>query len=307
MGATILQIEPDLYLMGLNPPIPGFSNFIGSWLWKGAHGNCLVDVGPAVTADQLVDALSTLGADHLDYICLTHIHLDHAGAIGHLVHRFPGVPVVCHPKGIPHLMDPAQLWHGTVKTLGDVGKAYTAPLPVPPSAFATPDQLENAPFRVVDTPGHAPHHFSIQTDKYLFCGEAGGVCLSIDADTFYLRPATPPRFFLDATLASVDRLLALKPEILCYGHFGMRPNGVAMLTRHREQLIFWEETLMAEAGGKPMADVHDWKTWADLMLKRDPLLGAFEKLNADAQKRERGFLINSLKGFSGYLNEKAAS
>ncbi|MDL2275021.1 MBL fold metallo-hydrolase, partial [Desulfosarcina sp. OttesenSCG-928-G10] len=193
MVATIRQVESDLYLIGLVPPIPGFSNFIGSWLWKGKHAVCLVDVGPAVTADQLVKALSRLGVNHLDYICLTHIHLDHAGGAGHLVRHFSDTPVVCHPSGILHLVDPARLWQGTVKTLGAVGKAYEPPLPVSPSAFATPAQIQSAPFRLINTPGHASHHFSIATDQYLFSGEAAGVCLSVDAHTLFMRPATPPR------------------------------------------------------------------------------------------------------------------
>ena len=77
-----------------------------------------------VTADLLIDAITALGVDHLDYICLTHIHLDHAGAIGHLVRHFPDALVVCHPKGASHLVDPERLWQGTVKTLGATGRAY---------------------------------------------------------------------------------------------------------------------------------------------------------------------------------------
>lgn len=305
MPATIQQLESDLYLIGLMPPIPGFSDFIGSWLWKGEHGTCLVDVGPAVTVDQLMDALSLLDVDHLDYICLTHIHLDHAGGAGHLCQHFPEAPVVCHPNGIAHLIDPDRLWRSAVKTLGAVGKAYDPPLPMHPSVFATSEQLNAAPFQLIDTPGHAPHHFSIVTDKYLFSGEAAGVCLPVDAQTFFLRPSTPPRFFLEETLSSIDRILAKKPEILCYGHFGMRRDAMGMLTRYREQLLRWERIIAAETHGKPMADVYDWNRWVDVMLEKDPLFKAFFAFDPAVQYREREFLANSIRGFSGYLAEKA--
>ena len=105
MTAKIDQITDDLYLLTLVPPIPGFEAFICSWLYKGDQV-FIVDVGPAVTADDLITALQTLDVFGLDYILLTHIHLDHAGGIGEIAQAFPGTPIVCHPAGIPHLIDP---------------------------------------------------------------------------------------------------------------------------------------------------------------------------------------------------------
>ena len=167
--------------------------------------------GRAATADQLAGAIATLGVDRLDYICLTHIHIDHAGAVGHLARRFPGTPVVCHPKGIPHIVDPERLWQGTVKTLGETGRAYGRMLPVDPACIATERQLASAPFRLIDTPGHSPHHYAIAADGCLFAGEAGGVCLPLPSGDLYLRPATPPRFFLETSLSSIDRVMAAGP------------------------------------------------------------------------------------------------
>ncbi|MCK7504193.1 MAG: MBL fold metallo-hydrolase [Desulfobacterales bacterium] len=99
----------------------GFADFISAWLVQG-RPSFLVDVGPASTAGQLLAALDTLGVTRLDYILLTHIHLDHAGAIGQVARRFPAARIVCHEKGIPHLVDPTQLWEGTRKVLGAGGR-----------------------------------------------------------------------------------------------------------------------------------------------------------------------------------------
>jgi glyoxylase-like metal-dependent hydrolase (beta-lactamase superfamily II) len=242
--------------------------------------------------------------DRLDYICLTHIHMDHAGAVGHLAAQFPGTPVVCHPKGIPHIVDPERLWQGTVKTLGATGRAYGRMLPVAPARIAGQQQLAAAPFQLLDTPGHSPHHLAVAAGRYLFAGEAGGVCLPLPADDFYLRPATPPRFFLETSLSSIDRLMAVSPDILCYGHFGMRKGGMDMLARHREQLIFWEKTLAAEAAGRGTDAAHFADQWVDLLLARDPMLAGFPRLAPTVQARERYFLLNSVKGFAGYLAEK---
>lgn len=257
----------------------------------------LVDVGPAATATQLVEAIAALGVDRLDYICLTHIHIDHAGAVGHIARQFPGTPVVCHPKGTPHLLDPERLWQGTVKTLGETGRAYGPMLPVDPSRIATEEQLASAPFQLLDTPGHSPHHYAIAADGYLFAGEAGGVCLPLPSGGLYLRPATPPRFFLETSLSSIDRIMATRPEGLCYGHFGMQPDGMNMLARHREQLLFWKKTLAVEG----MDGDGYINRWVDLLLAADPLLHGFSQLSPDVQVRERVFLSNSVKGFAGYL------
>ena len=301
MAATVHHFGPHLFLIVLTPPISGFQDFIGAWLVVGPEAVYLVDVGPAATADPLIDAITALGVDRLDYICLTHIHIDHAGAVGHLVRQFPGTPVVCHPKGIPHIVDPERLWQGTVKTLGDTGRAYGHMLPVDPSLIATESQLASAPFQLLDTPGHSPHHYAISANCCLFAGEAGGVCLPLSSGDIYLRPATPPRFFLETSLSSIDRLMATRPETLCYGHFGMREDGMRMLERHRKQLLFWEKRLAAEAAGGGMESADFANRWVDLLLAEDPLLHGFSQLAQEVQVRERGFLRNSVRGFAGYL------
>ena len=301
MAATVHHVAPHLFLIDLTAPISGFQDFIGAWLVTGPEAVYLVDVGPAVTADQLIDAITALGVDRLDYICLTHIHIDHAGAVGHLARHFPGTPVVCHPKGTPHIVDPERLWQGTVKTLGETGRAYGPMLPVDPSWIATEPQLASAPFQLLDTPGHSPHHYAICASGCLFAGEAGGVCLPLSSGDLYLRPATPPRFFLETSLSSIDRLIATRPESICYGHFGIRKDGMNMLVRHRDQLLFWRNTLAVEAAGGAMGSLDFANRWVDLLLAEDPLLHGFSQLSPDVQVRERNFLLNSVKGFAGYL------
>jgi glyoxylase-like metal-dependent hydrolase (beta-lactamase superfamily II) len=80
MAATVHPFNPHLFLIELAPAIGGFQGFVGAWLVTGPEAVYLVDVGPAATGDQLIDAIDKLGVEQLDYICLTHIHMDHAGA-----------------------------------------------------------------------------------------------------------------------------------------------------------------------------------------------------------------------------------
>ena len=301
MTATVHQFAPHLFLIELSPAIRGFEDFVGVWLVTGPDAVYVIDTGPASTADQLTAHLARLGVRHLDYICLTHIHMDHAGAVGHLAKAFPQAPVVCHPKGAPHLVDPEKLWQGTVNTLGATGRAFGRMLPVDASRIATEPQLAASPFHLVDTPGHSPHHLAIAADGFVFAGEAGGVCLPLPSGEPYLRPATPPRFFMGTSLDSLDRLLAMAPANLCYGHFGMQSEGSTLLARHRRQLLFWEQTLAAEARRRDIFSDESADGCVDLMLASDPNLEGFAQLPTAVQERERGFLRNSVKGFTGHL------
>ena len=117
--AIIKKVTPQLSLITLVPPIIGFEDFIGVWLYQG-ETTFIVDVGPSSTANALLDILAQHQIEDLDYILLTHIHLDHAGGIGTVTERFPKTPIVCHARGISHLADPTRLWEGTLKTLGSI-------------------------------------------------------------------------------------------------------------------------------------------------------------------------------------------
>ncbi len=119
---TIWQLAEKLYLIALTPPLQGFDRFIGTWLYTGPPA-FLVDVGPAATSATLLRALGDLGIRHLDYLLLTHIHIDHAGGIGEVATAFPQALVVGHARGLPHLVQPDRLWQNSLKSLGAHGRS----------------------------------------------------------------------------------------------------------------------------------------------------------------------------------------
>ena len=89
----IHTIEDNLSLIELVPPIAGFDRFIGAWLYQDQF-SFLIDVGPAITVPDLLSALTELNITKLDYILLTHIHIDHAGGIGDIARHFPKTPII---------------------------------------------------------------------------------------------------------------------------------------------------------------------------------------------------------------------
>lgn len=296
--AEIQQIDKDLFLVTLCPPITGFKKFISAWVFTGKK-KFVVDVGPSVTSANLVQALQTLGIRTLDYIFLTHIHIDHAGGIGEMARFFPTTPIVCHNIGMSHLIDPTRLWEGTVKTLGDVARAYGPIRPVSAHRFVDASLFVSDLIQPLITPGHAAHHVSYLMGEHLFAGEAGGVCLELPCGHTYLRPATPPRLFLDTAVESVDALLAKNPAVIHYGHYGSRKNAVKMLEMHKRQLLHWEQIIGTVLRCTGVESVEE--TCLKNVLAQDPCLSGFSRLEGTVQTRELGFLKNSIRGFLGYL------
>jgi glyoxylase-like metal-dependent hydrolase (beta-lactamase superfamily II) len=301
MNAKIKKIADDLFLIPLNLPTDGFNEFISVWLYCGEI-TCLIDVGPSTTASHLLRAFDELKINQLDYILLTHIHLDHTGAIGEIAEAFPQTPIICHQAARPHLMEPSQLWEGTKKVLGSMALSYGPIKPVAGNRLLEANDFQVESVIPIITPGHAVHHVSYQTEKYLFVGEAAGVYVSLPQNTFYLRPATPPRFFLNIALQSVDSLIACHSNIICYAHFGMNEDAATMLKIHRNQLLFWEKLIQEEMNNCGSKNpVH---ACMQRLLEEDPLMAAFNHLAPDVQERERYFLQNSISGYIGYLKSE---
>jgi glyoxylase-like metal-dependent hydrolase (beta-lactamase superfamily II) len=288
--------EHHCTLIEIKQEMPGFDRFIGSWVYQDDI-NFVVDVGPANSVGYLIQALSEMGVTRLDYVLLTHIHVDHAGGLGKLLEHFPMARVVCHEKGIRHLVDPSRLWEGTQMVLKEIAESYGPYTPVVEKTFIPHTQAEIENLTIVETPGHAPHHLSFSYQGNLFAGEAAGNYYAF-GKTDYLRPATPPKFFFDVFLGSIDRLTALGAQHICYAHFGDAPDSRQMLERFRNQVFRWKEIIEEEISGSAQDMT---ARCMDRLLQDDPDLKAFELMDTDMQNRERFFMANSVRGDTEFL------
>jgi glyoxylase-like metal-dependent hydrolase (beta-lactamase superfamily II) len=204
---------------------------------------------------------------------------------------------VCHGKAISHLGDPSKLWQGSQKTLGDLAETYGPIKPVRRDRLIPHPEAQSEGIDLIETPGHAAHHLSFVLQENVFAGEAGGVFLKGEGWE-YLRPATPPVFFLKEFLDSIDRLLAARDLTMCYAHFGRAESSHRMLKREQAQLLFWQEIIKEEiASGDPLL----LERCMTRLLAQDPELLAFKALPPADQERERFFMGNSIKGYLGFL------
>jgi glyoxylase-like metal-dependent hydrolase (beta-lactamase superfamily II) len=294
---AVHTISPTLKLIDLQPPIPGYERFIGAYLFCGEK-KAIVDVGPKSAIPKLLSALAELNISHneIDYIILTHIHIDHAGGVGTALRDMPRARVLAHSQALRHLVDPTRLWDASLKTLGDLALQYGGIEPVPEDRLAAATDLmtidlgRGLVLEVHLTPGHAAHHLSLfdRENSVLIAGEAAGVCVN-----GAIRMATPPPFKLDETLSSIDRLISLEPKTLCYGHFGCYNDAVGRLRLARSKLLAWHEVVgAATREGRAAEDI------LALLRRKDRDLDYLDALSRDDYRREHDLLINSINGLS---------
>ena len=192
-----------------------------------------VDVGTGHSVSGLLAALEAKGLPPgaVDYVIVTHVHLDHAGGAGEMMRRLPQARLVVHPRGARHMVDPSKLWAGASAVFGEefVLRSYGAPVPVEASRIVEAKdgftlELGGRPLRFLDTPGHARHHFCVwdESSRSMFTGDTFGLSyreLASERGAFILPTTTPVQFEPEALLASIDRLVAHAPAAMLLTHY----------------------------------------------------------------------------------------
>ena len=206
----------------------GRSGIIATAVLQNAGGAALVDPGPSTTLVNLERSLSDKGITFRDVrqILLTHIHLDHAGAVGTILKAHPHIQVHVHEVGAPHLMDPSKLLASAARLYApDMERLWGEVLPVPQGSLRllSGGERVTAGGRELDvayTPGHASHHVSYfdRSSGVAFVGDTAGIRRGERG--VIVPPTPPPDIDLEAWRVSADRILAWDPDTLFLTHFG---------------------------------------------------------------------------------------
>lgn len=268
----------------------GGPGFIASYLVADAGELALVEAGPASTAHALLAGIRAAGHDPgaLTHLFLTHVHLDHAAGAGQLARIAPRAAVHVHPRGAPHLADPAKLLASAARLYGALmDELWGTMLPVPAERIRTPAdgdavRVGRRTLVALETPGHAAHHLAFHDPDagLVFTGDAAGIRLERAP---HVRPPTPPpELDTPRWLESIARLRALRPRMLLPTHFG----GVHDPEWHLDDLG---------------ARLRAWTDWARENAHRDPATLADE-----LRRREDGALLRAT-GEPGLVRRYAAS
>ncbi len=216
--------------------------FDASYLLSENGRAAFVDAGTSLTVRRLVAALAAGGIEPeaVEYLILTHVHLDHAGGAGEMLRRLPHARLVVHPRGAPHMVDPAKLWAGATVAFGEevARRHYGVVVPVDPKRIVpATDGLRldvgGRSLLILETPGHARHHVCVwdEASRGVFAGDTFGLAypeLASERGAFLLPTTAPVQFEPAALHASIDRLLELEPQAVFLTHYS-RVTGIRAL------------------------------------------------------------------------------
>ncbi|WP_136716125.1 MBL fold metallo-hydrolase [Halorientalis salina] len=272
---------PDTYLV--DNELFGMEEALATYLLN-AERPAVLDAGTTEGAERILDTMDALDIDpgEVEYLVVSHVHLDHAAGTGRLAEACENATVVVHERGYPFLTDPDRLGDLVESVNAAIGfeDPYGEPSVVPAercravSGGETLD-LGDREFEIYDAPGHAPHHFVCLEPESgtLFAADAVG---AFDPNEGGVVPTTPPPSFdLEANLETIDRLAELDPSRTLYSHFGPGERGEASgeLDDYAEMLPAWVEAVRSarEAVGDDVDDVMAElrPEWESSTLRRD--------------------------------------
>lgn len=263
--SSVVKLEDDIYQIDVyDMGAPGRTS---SYLIV-AEKTAIIETGPSPGTGRILAALQELGVspEKIDYIIVTHIHLDHSGGAGVLAQALPSASVLVHPRGARHLIDPSRLIAGARPIYGDRFEKYFGEiLPVPAERVHTPDDGETLDLgggrmlTFYHTQGHARHHYIIHdpASRGVFSGDALGVHFEALSKLlgyeFTLPSTSPSEFDLQATVATLERMQELALENIYFAHFGQAGGAPAILSRNMRLVIAFEAASrrVFEMGGGP--------------------------------------------------------
>lgn len=193
----------------------------------------VIDTGTNYSVPRTLEALArkNIAPEQVEYVILTHIHLDHAGGAGELMARCPNATLTVHPRGARHMADPSKLWAATMEVYGPnkAREVYGEILPIPKERIIETSHdaeitLGERTLRFIDTPGHARHHVCIVDSKsgHVFAGDTFGISyreLDQDGRNFIIPTSSPVQFDPEPYHRSIDLIASYKPDRVYLTHF----------------------------------------------------------------------------------------
>lgn len=210
----------------------------------------IIDTGTQYSVPQVERAISSLGLsfDNVDYIILTHIHLDHAGGASRLMSLCDNAELVVHPKGARHMVDPSKLVAGATAVYGksEFKRLYGTIDCIDEARVIQPAdgetlQWADRPLTFIDTPGHASHHHCIidKQSNSVFTGDTLGVAYRVLRDgshAFVMPTTTPVQFNPEALHNSIDKVMNYRPDTLYLTHYSALSPSARIIAGLHEQI-----------------------------------------------------------------------
>ncbi len=287
----------------------GYPNIIATAVLQGPGGAALIDPGPTTSLPNLEAALGRGGLrmDDVRQILLTHIHLDHGGAVGTILKAHPHIEVFVHERGAPHLADPAKLLSSASRLYGqDMDRLWGEFLAVPADRLRVlqgGERLEVAgrTLEVAYTPGHASHHVSYfdPSSRIAFVGDTAGIRRGSGQ---YVMPASPPPDVdLERWRDSEARILEWDPDTLFLTHFGPFNGARLHFQELMDRLVQWSQVARRMVNDSTLSeDEREQRFVAEAVQDLRRAVGV-----AEAEQYSRaGSIAYSWQGLARYWQKK---
>ena len=223
-----------------------------------------IDCATSHSVPLLIEALGRhgLAPGDVDWLILTHVHLDHAGGAGALMQQLPNARLVVHPRGASHMIDPSRLVAGATAVYGEeeMARSYGPITPVPAERVVVAEDghvidLAGRELLCVDTPGHARHHMCLwdERSRCWFTGDTLGLSyreFDSPRGAFVVPTTSPVQFEPEPLKASIRLLLEREPEAAYLTHYGRVENVPQVAADMIEQIdAMVRFARQAQAGG----------------------------------------------------------
>ncbi|WP_458012244.1 MBL fold metallo-hydrolase [Candidatus Solincola sp.] len=301
MESRVIEIGEGIHLIDCF--FAGMTGQCGVYLLRGEK-TALVESGPSTGVEHVLAGLAELGIDgtEMDYVLLTHIHLDHAGGAAFLLQYMPKARVLVDGRSARYLVEPEKLVRSAGKALGVIAPHYGTMYPVSEERIIPLhdgfmlDLGEGMSLQAVHTPGHSHGHYAFFEPHRadLFCGDALGHFLGEDLPPM---PATPsPEFDPELSLASARRLRELSPKKLLFTHFGST-------SRTRETIDLFMERLQHLV--RVAEKLRGMEDWAERLSQS--ILEGLSRLSGEELELLSGIARVNARGIMHYLNRKSTN
>lgn len=273
MNVGIKEFENNIYQVDLlHMDRPELS---AAYIIKG-DPTCIIETGASCSIPILLKSLETLEIkkEDIQYVIVTHIHLDHSGGAGLLMKELPHAKLIVHPKGAKHLIDPSKLIASAKEVYGELFHSLFDPIvAIPQERIIIADDGFQLPIgdsrtlTFLNSPGHAYHHFAIYDDltKGLFSGDSAGIAYPIfkrKGENFCFPSSSPTQFDPEAMLNTVRRFQRLDLKNIFVTHFGVQNNPGPFLEQIKKMVQTYVEIVerVVKSNSNPT-----WEALRDLL------------------------------------------
>ena len=219
----------------------------------------IVDTATNHSAKRFLNTLHSMNIspESVEWIVLTHVHLDHAGGAGLLMKMCPNARLAVHPRGVRHMVNPEKLWASVISVYGkeEAEKQYGQLIPVDENRVFAVDEgevirFENRRLQIFDAPGHANHHIVIfdEESKSFFTGDAFGIAypeLASEDGEFIFISSTPTQFEPVKFSTTIKKIMGQKPKSCFLTHFSkimnIEKNGYELLKQIDEYVMITQQ------------------------------------------------------------------